>query len=122
MTETFEMSHLTFIDISTNNSIVSFIGNHLVVTCPAFPPLENGWIRYSGGSVNGGYGINYLVNFYCNYPYVRSGPEEDRCQSSGRWVNQDETRTCRQGSAPSDPSKGHTSAPLHQRPQSAVGN
>ena len=56
--------------------------------------------------MNGGYGINYIATFYCNDPYVRFGPEEDRCQSSGKWVDQDETRTCRQGSAPSDGSKG----------------
>ena len=41
--------------------------------------------------------MNYLADFSCNYPYIRFGPESDRCQSSGKWVNQDETRTCRQG-------------------------
>ena len=67
----------------------------IVVTCPAFPTLENGVIIYYGTEVNGQYPYLTGVIFLCDYPLALSGPETDFCLSTSNWQHQ--PRTCNQG-------------------------
>ena len=60
----------------------------IVVTCPAFPALENGLIIYHQPEVNGRYPYGSAAFFICDYPWVLSGPVIDYCLSTSNWQDQ----------------------------------
>ena len=73
------------------NQYTKFLKIFPTVLCQTLDTPSNGDVDYSNDPVNGGYTVDTVATFSCNFGYRREGSSSRTCQPSGHWNKQNPT-------------------------------
>ena len=67
--------------------VINIISIHFVVTCAPLS-LPNGFVNYTTTVENGGYLVDTVASFLCDFGYYLNDTNSRTCQASGNWNEQ----------------------------------